>query len=319
MESRDSLAYEEGMFRLAHISDVHLGPLPDVTYRDLASKRVVGYVNWQRNRRRHMHDAVIDTIVADIKASAPDHIAITGDLVNLALDGEIEMAKHWLETLGRPEDVSVVPGNHDAYVPGALDKACRAWAPWMMGDGINSPVDRNSFPYLRVRGQVALIGVSTARATAPFMANGFFMEGQAKRLGRMLDATAGRGLFRVVMIHHPPLRGAVPQHKRLFGIDRFAKLMRRPGAELILHGHSHLPTLSFMDGRDATVPVVGVAAAGQAPGGKHPAAQYNLFGIDGEPGNWRIALTRRGLTGPATQPADLETVELGVGGDLVTA
>ncbi|RVC83466.1 metallophosphoesterase, partial [Mesorhizobium sp. M4A.F.Ca.ET.022.05.2.1] len=44
------------MFRLAHISDVHLGPLPGVTYRELASKRVVGYVNWQRNRRRHMHD-----------------------------------------------------------------------------------------------------------------------------------------------------------------------------------------------------------------------------------------------------------------------
>lgn len=319
MESRDRLAYEEGMFRLAHISDVHLGPLPDVTYRDLASKRVVGYVNWQRNRRRHMHDAVIDTIVADIKASAPDHIAVTGDLVNLALDGEIEMAKHWLETLGPPEDVSVVPGNHDAYVPGALDKACRAWAAWMTGDGVNSPVDRNSFPYLRVRGKVALIGVSTARATAPFMANGFFMEGQAKRLGRMLDATAGRGLFRVVMIHHPPSRGAVPQHKRLFGIDRFAKLMRRHGAELILHGHSHLPTLSLMDGRDATIPVVGVAAAGQAPGGKHPAAQYNLLGIDGEPANWRITLTRRGLTGPATQPTDLETLELGVTGDLVTA
>ncbi len=244
---------------------------------------------------------------------------VTGDLVNLALDGEIEMARHWLETLGPPEDVSVVPGNHDAYVPGALDKACRAWAAWMTGDGVNSPVDRNSFPYLRVRGKVALIGVSTARATAPFMANGFFMEGQAKRLGRMLDATAGRGLFRVVMIHHPPLRGAVPQHKRLFGIDRFAKLMRRHGAELILHGHSHLPTLSLMDGRDATIPVVGVAAAGQAPGGKHPAAQYNLLGIDGEPANWRITLTQRGLTGPATQPTDLETLELGVAGDLVTA
>ena len=68
MESRAPVAYEEEMFRLAHISDVHLGPLPDVSYRDLASKRVLGYVNWQRNRRRHMHDAVIDTIVADIKA-----------------------------------------------------------------------------------------------------------------------------------------------------------------------------------------------------------------------------------------------------------
>src|SRR5690606_33033198 len=148
---------------------------------------------------------------------------------------------------GAPHDVSVVPGNHDAYVPGSLDKACRAWAAWMRGDEAGRQViDRNAFPYLRVRGCVALIGVSTARATAPFMANGFFREGQALRLGRILDETAARGLFRVVMIHHPPVRGAVRQHKRLFGIGRFHKVMHRHGAELVLHGHSHDPTLYWI-------------------------------------------------------------------------
>jgi 3',5'-cyclic AMP phosphodiesterase CpdA len=311
VESGARVAYEERMFRLAHISDVHLGPLPGVTYRDLASKRVVGYVNWQRNRRRYMRDAVLDTIVADVKASAPDHVAVTGDLVNLALDGEIEMAKHWLETLGSPDDVSVVPGNHDAYVPGAFDKSCRSWAAWMTGDGVNTPVDRDAFPYLRVRGDVALIGVTTARATAPFMANGFFLEDQAERLRKVLDATAKRGLFRVIMIHHPPVRGIVSQPKRLFGIARFQKIVQRHGAELVLHGHSHEPTLFFIGGRGAKIPVVGVAAAGQAPGGRRPAAQYNLLEIDGEEGNRRIRLTRRGLTGPAIPPADLEVLELG--------
>ncbi|RUW75570.1 MULTISPECIES: metallophosphoesterase [unclassified Mesorhizobium] len=299
------------MFRLAHISDVHLGPLPGVTYRELASKRVVGYVNWQRNRRRHMHDAVIDTIVADLKASQPDHLAVTGDLVNLALDGEIEMARHWLETLGSPDNVSVVPGNHDAYVPGAFDKVCRSWAAWMSGDGTGGPVDRNAFPYLRVRGNVALIGVSTARATAPFMANGFFRAGQARRLGKILDATAGSGLFRVVMIHHPPVRGAVSQYKRLFGIELFQRTVNRHGAELVLHGHSHDPSLFFIGTRGVRIPVVGVAAAGQGLGGRHPAAQYNLVDIEGEKGDWQVRLTRRGLTGPAMPPSDLQVIELG--------
>ena len=147
------------MFRLAHVSDVHLGPLPDVTYRDLASKRMVGYVNWQRNRRHIMQDGVIGSITADIKAVGVDHLAVTGDLVNLALDGEIELARLWLETLGPPEEVSVVPGNHDAYVPGAFDKVCRFWGPWMTGDGRNAPSDRHAFPYMRVRDKVALIGV----------------------------------------------------------------------------------------------------------------------------------------------------------------
>ncbi len=85
----------------------------------------------------------------------------------------------------------MVPGNHDAYVPGALDKACRAWGAFMAGDGANQPFDSNAFPYLRVRGHVALIGVSSAAATAPFMANGFFRDRQADRLRTLLDDTGG--------------------------------------------------------------------------------------------------------------------------------
>lgn len=299
------------MFRLAHLSDVHLGPLPDVTYRDLASKRMVGYVNWQRNRRHLMTDGVLGSIVADIKNAGVDHIAVTGDLVNLALDAEIELAKQWLETLGPPDGVSVVPGNHDAYVPGAFDKVCRSWGGWMTGDGQNAPADRHAFPYLRVRGKVALIGVSTARATAPFMANGFFREDQSHRLGAVLDKAARHGLFRVVMIHHPPVRGAVAQHKRLFGIGNFQKTISRHGAELILHGHSHEPTLHWIGGKGRqTVPVVGVAAGGQAVGGAHPAAQWNLFEISGEPEEWSVRLIRRGLSGPTLPVDELSSVEL---------
>lgn len=299
------------MFRLAHLSDIHLGPLPDVEYYQLVSKRALGYVNWHRNRRRFLHDNVIDAIMADMMACEPDHIAVTGDLVNLALDIEIDMARQWLSLLGEPHDVSVVPGNHDAYVPGAFDKVCRAWGPWMTGDGSAAPADRRAFPYMRVRGNVALIGVSSARATAPFMATGFFREHQARRLAKLLDEAGKRGLFRVVMIHHPPLRGAVSPHKRLFGITRFQNVIRWHGAELVLHGHSHLPTLGAIEGRRGqSVPVVGVSAAGQAPGGLKPAAQFNLLEISGSPGQWQVKLTRRGLTGPAIPPVELSTTEL---------
>ena len=307
------------MFRLAHISDVHLGPLPDVTYRDLASKRMVGYVNWQRNRRHILHDSVLGSITTDIKAAGVDHLAVTGDLVNLALDGEIELAKLWLQALRSAVDVSVVPGNHDAYVPGAFDKVCRSWGAWMTGDGQNAPTDRHAFPYLRVRGKVALIGVSSARATAPFMANGFFREDQSHRLESLLDKTAKQGLFRIVMIHHPPVRGAVAQHKRLFGIGNFQKTISSHGAELILHGHSHEPTLYWIAGRGKqTVPVVGVAAGGQGVGGSHPAAQWNLLEISGEPEAWALRLTRRGLSGPTLPVGELSSICL-VGDDTSAA
>lgn len=293
------------MFRLAHLSDVHLGPLPEVAYRDLASKRITGYVNWQRNRRRHMRESIIDAIVADVKSEKPDHIAVTGDLVNLALDREIEKAKLWLEMLGTPHDVSLVPGNHDAYVPGALDKACRAWGAWMAGDDTGHAPDSHAFPYMRVRGDIALIGASSARASAPFMATGYFRGEQAGRLGRLLQDAGNRGLFRVVMIHHPPVRRAAATHKRLFGISLFQRTVRRYGAEIVLHGHTHEPTLYWIPGPGDDIPVVGVAAAGEAFGSRRPLAQYNLLDIERKGGRWQVQLTRKGVTGPASHVTEL--------------
>lgn len=294
------------MFRLAHLSDIHLGPLPRVSYRELASKRITGYINWQRNRRRHMHDNVLDQIVDDVRAQAPDHVVITGDLVNLALDAEIEAARLWLEDFLPPDRLSLVPGNHDAYVPGSLDKVCRAWGSYMTGDDGRAVHGRDDFPFLRVRGPLAIIGVSSARSSAPFMASGYFREKQGKRLRALLEETQSRGLFRVVLIHHPPVRGATAQHKRLFGIGRFQRIMRDAGAELVLHGHTHLSTVHHVTSPHGETPVVGVAAAGQAHGSTtRPAANYNLFEIERLPGGWSVKRFRRGLAGPATGVVEL--------------
>ena len=295
------------MFRLAHLSDIHLGPLPGVTYRQLASKRITGYINWHRNRRRNLHEGVTERLLSDMATFDPDHIAITGDLVNLALDAELEMARLWLESLGPAERVSVVPGNHDAYVPGALSRAFRAWADWMLPDLAPATTTRHGFPYLQRRGPAAIIGVSSAVATAPFMASGSFSAEQARGLTELLEAARSEKLFRAVMIHHPPVRGATATRKRLYGIRRFQNVLRRVGADLVIHGHTHLATTHWINGKDGRVPVVGVPAAGQGPGSSKPAAQYNLFDIEGEPGAWRITLQRRGLKGEAIDPARISS------------
>ena len=121
-------------FVLAHLSDPHLGPLPQPGMRELASKRLIGYINWRRSRHRiHRRDA-LDAITRDLHGEQPDHVAITGDLVNIALPAEFALARRWLETLGRPADVSVVPGNHDAYVAAAGFHRDRHWSPYMAGD-----------------------------------------------------------------------------------------------------------------------------------------------------------------------------------------
>lgn len=279
------------MFRLAHISDVHLGPLPHVPIRQLFSKRITGFVNWHRNRRKHLYGNTLDLLIERIAQEAPDHLAVTGDLVNLATETEIDIAGRWLDALGDPANISVVPGNHDAYVPGAAGRAARAWGPYMSADGEPNATALR-FPYMRRRGDVALIGCSTALATPPFSANGYFGRRQARETLNLLAAAGELGLCRVVMIHHPPIRGATADYKRMVGIRRFAAVLREAGAELVLHGHTHLNTLYRLEGRSGDVPVVGIASASQGPGGRKPASSFNLFSIDGEPGRWEIRRQR---------------------------
>ncbi|MCO6185415.1 metallophosphoesterase [Rhizobium sp. L1K21] len=284
------------MFKLAHISDVHLGPLPAITMRELMSKRITGYVNWQRNRKKHLFGDTLTRLIEHIRAQAPDHLAITGDLVNLAARTEIDKAQMWLENLGDPQEISVVPGNHDAYVPRALSRSLKAWRPFLTADG--APLSETpQFPYLRVRGPVALIGCSTAHATPPFSANGTFGPNQAERTRQLLKEAGERGLFRVVLIHHPPVRGAASNYKRMTGIRRFGKMLREVGAELVLHGHTHLNTVYHLEGRDGPVPVVGIASASQGQGGRKPPAGYNLFSISGEAGNWQLTRERFAMEG----------------------
>ena len=276
-----------------------------MSLRELASKRITGYVNWQRNRRKQLFGDTLENLLASIKQAAPDHVAITGDLVNLATRTEIESARLWLEAGFEPENATLVPGNHDAYVPGALARSKAAWHPWLVSD--TQAKDAPLFPSYRRRGPVAIIGISSANATLPFVATGDFKKKQARAAGKLLDRAHEEGLFRVVMIHHPPVRDAAKWHKRLRGIGRFGKMLKNHGAELVLHGHTHLDTIHHLKGLHGDVPVVGIASASHGPGGNTPPAGFNLFDIDGEPGNWQITHRRMRMSGAG--PAFEETPE----------
>jgi len=281
------------MFVLAHLTDPHLGPLPPVRRRDLVSKQMIGYVNWQRNRTHSFDLDILSALTDDIRSHNPDHVAVTGDLVNLALSDEIIAARQWLDSLGDPKDITVIPGNHDAYVSGAFDEVIERWQPFMCGDGDEEkPV---AFPFVRRRSPVALVGLSSAVPTAPFMATGRIDEKQAHAFGECLHQLAGEKTYRVVLIHHAPVGGLSGWPRRLIGASLFRAQVAHYGAELILHGHNHRTSVTMISGRDGPVPVVGAAAASNTPRSYRSGGAYNLIRIEGEPGNATVTMTERGI------------------------
>jgi 3',5'-cyclic AMP phosphodiesterase CpdA len=273
------------MFTLAHLSDWHLASRPRLG--ELAGKRGLGFINWHRKRKYVHRPEILDVTIRDVKSCAPDHIAVTGDLVNLSLPDEYNRARGWLETLGPPHDVTLVPGNHDVYLPSIRDMPAKFWADYMRGD---DGIER--FPFLRRRGNVALIGLSTAVPTAPLLATGQLGKPQLARLLEVLNHT--RGLFRIVLIHHPPLTPPKRRLRRLTDAADLRGVLADQGAELLLHGHDHSRAVVWLDGPKEKIPAVGVpSASARAPHGDENAAGYNLFRIDGEAGYWHCEMIGR--------------------------
>jgi 3',5'-cyclic AMP phosphodiesterase CpdA len=183
----------------------------------------------------------------------------------------------------------VIPGNHDAYVPGAVEMMREVTADSMRGDD-----GSGDFPFVRRRGRIALIALNTGVPTPPLMATGRLGDDQLARLARLLPALKDEKLFRVVLIHHPPESDA-PRYKKLTDARAFKAVIGEHGAELILHGHDHIHQLHWLIGPEGRVPAVGVPSASAAPGKSHDAGGYNLYRIEGEPGAWRCEMEMRGI------------------------
>ena len=90
------------MITLAHISDVHLAPLPPVRWGELMNKRLTGYLNWRLRRHTSLSGDGLHNLVQHMKEQSPDFVAVTGDLVNLGLEAEANIAWNWLQTVGEP-------------------------------------------------------------------------------------------------------------------------------------------------------------------------------------------------------------------------
>jgi 3',5'-cyclic AMP phosphodiesterase CpdA len=294
------------MFRLAHVTDPHFRGFRGSHPGEFWGKRAIGLANLMVNRVRKHKMELLEDLRIDLRAQAPDHLALTGDLSNVALAGEWRAALSWIDMSGvPPESVSVIPGNHDAYVEAVVkDQAFeRLFAAYQTndlpqeGDGTRARAEAGPhsvvqavgqssvypfvYPFVHLRDEVALIGVSSAVATGDLGAWGQVGEAQLLRLEAILGSPELAGKTRVVLIHHPPILHKAGEHRNLRDREAFAAVLARAGADLVLHGHDHEDQRAELVGPEGRpIPVIGAGSASYA-GGPERRARYSLYEIEG--------------------------------------
>ncbi|NOT58378.1 MAG: metallophosphoesterase [Deltaproteobacteria bacterium] len=279
------------MFTLAHLSDLHATPLPLRSVPAMSLKQTLGWLKWTLKRSKEHRTEVLDALVADLQTSQPDHVVVTGDLTNLGMAAEFPAAVTWLQRLGGPQQVSIVPGNHDTYTFASPDVLWHHWREYLRSDAQERTQD---FPTLRVRGYVALIGVSSAQPTNMFHASGTVGKEQLARLEQLLHSLAESGLCRVVLLHHPLSNEDIPQRRRLSDAQAVQDILQRAGADLVLHGHIHQTSVLTVPGRDNDIPVIGVRSSSAIGHKPHKRSHYHLYRIerlDPSPDSRRFRIT----------------------------
>lgn len=277
--------------RLIHVTDAHLTSLQRAGADCWRGKRALGYLSWQRKRRHQYRPERLAALTEAVAEESPDVILIGGDLVHVGLPEEIAAATPWLERLAAIAQVMLVPGNHDVYAGDSWAAIATHWAPYL---GVAMPSDAPSaeaaFPVEHTRGDVSLIGLSSACPTAAFLATGRLGSSQIARLATMLEAARQQGRFQCLLIHHPPLPGLAKWRRALADAPALEALLRQYGTDLVLHGHLHHNSRHVCaDG----LRVYGTASASSITA-LAPAA-YRCIDVQANAGGWDIRMTLKAV------------------------
>lgn len=258
--------------RIAHLSDLHIFALDGLRPADILSKRFVGGVNYFLRRRKKHDVRLAEAAIEDLNATGFDHVIVTGDLTNLGLPGEFTAARQLLDRIkGAPHSVTVLPGNHDAYAPDAIERGLfeKTFAGYLP-----SPM---AWPWVRTIGDISIVAISTAVPTPVGFSSGRVGAAQLSALESVLENE--RGKFRLVAIHHPPYRGRGSAMRQLEDRDGLANVLSRVGAELVIHGHEHRNLRRQLSGPTGPIKVVGAPSTTYSDPRPDRRARYLVYTV----------------------------------------
>ncbi len=261
--------------RIAHLSDVHVLDLSGVSKARFLNKRITGLANLVGARKGAHPPELLERLVDSLLADHIDHVVITGDLSNLALESEFARARSILEPLGGYDRVSVIPGNHDVYTRGSQRaRRFERFFHHLMWPAA-TPEEAQTYPWFKDLGEVKLLGFNSCYPTPPLMAVGSVDAGQLARLGE-LDLS---GSFAVALVHHNLHPRGWRKDKMHGFINRDAMIAACVGAgvALLLHGHTHKAHDFEVDG----LRIIGSGSSTWSAEDPALSARYNVYHIDG--------------------------------------
>lgn len=223
------------MTQIAHLTDMHLIEDDHGSRRGAARLRLA-YLSLARPRKAEHRRSKAARALLEARLAGADHLVITGDLTEDGVAPQFEVLAEVLEESRWPaSQVTLVPGNHDAYESGdgfakALAGPLRAYA------------ETSAPGAMTVLRDAVLVAVSTAfhqpvtRSAGAIEKEGLQAAERAAREARRL----GRAL--VIAQHHPPRRHAVAPLQWIDGLREHAELgalLREHDHAHVLHGHTH--------------------------------------------------------------------------------
>lgn len=190
------------MKRIAHISDLHFG---------------------------REDPAVVEGLLADLAAAAPDVVVISGDLTQRARKRQFRAARDFLLRLPHVPQV-VVPGNHDLSATNLVERALRPLARY------RRYITSDLAPFFQ-DDELAITGINTVRTLR--RKDGRINPRQVHTACAQLQS-APAGAIRMIVTHHPMDLPATDVENAV--VRRAAMAMRAFASarvDLFLSGHLH--------------------------------------------------------------------------------
>ena len=299
IENHKNDGHASQSFRFVQLSDLHLSSPSIADPTQLLNKRILGYLSWLRKRRLIHQRWIIDQAMNEINQLNVDHHVVTGDILHIGLENEFKQSAKWLAQFDDPKEVTIIPGNHDLYVKEKWSRSFKYWENFLIGDNnqnYNNSDDaleklNHLYPIVRIRNQVAFIGVSSVFEAPWFRATGFINRNQLARLKEILNSSTLRDYCKILLIHHPITLTQTKPRKCLVNQNELTDLLCESPVDLVLHGHEHKTSIEHLITNSSTkIPIVGIASTSNTSQKDNYQAEFALYDVCQNNPSWNIKM-----------------------------